>query len=349
MNPQCPSSHVKLEEPNYGVPAPLFFDSMPIVSRPFAKRGRNPGLGRVLPARPGDYTTQAATTCIMPTASGLSSTPDRSAVPPDARSTAFPEKRRISVSLGATRISSSSGTENRIDKIPVHSSLYISDGDSVLLSTEAIISAVETFLDERGFALPGLSMRVHFPRRPFRVGDFFMSPPRFVALRQVTLTRHTAVSRSSRAALAGVHPAPRPRLFSVDLHTAHAPIVACGCTPIQRLFGSSSESPPSERTPHVNTLWLYAVRRKTESTSADSDAVEKRGTVSKESAYLSDAAWQPSVVQTPRGMAALLSSLYIFSHSVAQKGIAAEQKGSCDRVCCASFPACYQDLGWIAI
>lgn len=55
-------------------------------------------------------------------------------------------------------------------------------------------------------------------------------------------------------------------------------------------------------------------------------AAEKRGTVSKESMYLNDAAWHPSVAQTPRGMAALLSSLYLFAHSVAQKGVAAEQK-----------------------
>lgn len=49
-------------------------------------------------------------------------------------------------------------------------------------------------------------------------------------------------------------------------------------------------------------------------------------TVSKESMFLDDAAWQPSVEQTTRGMAALLSSLYLFAHSVAQKGVAAEQK-----------------------
>ncbi|KAF7342761.1 putative bifunctional E2/E3 enzyme [Mycena sanguinolenta] len=233
---------------------------------------------------------------------------------------------------------------DRIDKIPVHSSLYISDGDSVLLSTEAIISAVETFLDERGFALPGLSMRVHFRDARSEAVRFTQSTlisvcPASSHLNQAYRRFPLFQSRTCRSA-----PRAPTASFSVDLHTAHAPIVACGCTPIQRLFGSSSESPPSERTPHVNTLWLYAVRRKTESTSADSDAVEKRGTVSKESAYLSDAAWQPSVVQTPRGMAALLSSLYIFSHSVAQKGIAAEQKVLATAYAVLRFPPAIRTL-----
>ncbi|KAJ6451921.1 hypothetical protein C8R45DRAFT_1041477 [Mycena sanguinolenta] len=236
---------------------------------------------------------------------------------------------------------------DKIDKIPVHSSLYISDGEIVLLTTKAIISLVETFLEERGFALPGLSMHVHFrDARPEAV-RFTQSTLVSVcpasshhnqAYRRFPLFQSRTFSSVSRAPTA---------LFSVDLHTAHAPIVACGCTPIQRLF-ASSKSPPSEET--TKTLWLYAVRRNTvtESVSADSDADsdagEKRRTVSKQSAYLSDAAWQPSVVQTPRGMAALLSSLYLFSHSVAQKGIAAEQKVLATAYAVLRFPPAIRTL-----
>jgi hypothetical protein len=48
--------------------------------------------------------------------------------------------------------------------------------------------------------------------------------------------------------------------------------------------------------------------------------VSKPVTKSKEHTYLADPAWQPSVLQTSRGMAALLSSLYLFVHSANQKG-----------------------------
>jgi hypothetical protein len=69
------------------------------------------------------------------------------------------------------------------------------------------------------------------------------------------------------------------------------------------------------------------VQRKIDSTDS-TEIPEKRGTVSnsKESMYLADAAWHPSVPQTPRGIAALLSSLYLFAHSVAQKGVIGERR-----------------------
>jgi hypothetical protein len=48
---------------------------------------------------------------------------------------------------------------DKVDKIPVPSS---TDGSLITLSTEAVIALVETFLEERQSALPGLSLRVHF-------------------------------------------------------------------------------------------------------------------------------------------------------------------------------------------
>ncbi|KAJ6529353.1 hypothetical protein B0H19DRAFT_1274384 [Mycena capillaripes] len=91
---------------------------------------------------------------------------------------------------------------------------------------------------------------------------------------------------------------PPARAFSVDLHTSHAPIVACGCMQIKDLF------PPSGS----DSIVLYTVK------------------LSKESMYLADAEWYSSVAQTPRGIAALLSSLYFFAYSIALKGPAAEQR-----------------------
>jgi hypothetical protein len=46
--------------------------------------------------------------------------------------------------------------------------------------------------------------------------------------------------------------------------------------------------------------------------------------LSKQSTYIANAAWQPMVKQTVRGMAALLSSLYLFASSAALKGLTAE-------------------------
>ena len=71
---------------------------------------------------------------------------------------------------------------------------------------------------------------------------------------------------------------------------------------------------------------LYVVKRRTEESIATSTPTDKPEIASKQSMYLADAAWHPSVPQTPRGLAALLSSLYLFAHSVAQKEVAGEQK-----------------------
>jgi hypothetical protein len=102
--------------------------------------------------------------------------------------------------------------------------------------------------------------------------------------------------------------------FHVDLHTSHSPIIACGCTRLQDLFciRTDTQAPTS--------TVLYVVNRKVES----DEAAPKRGTISRDRTYLLDQAWQPSVPQTTRGMAALLSSLYRLTQSVPLKGVSAE-------------------------
>ena len=90
----------------------------------------------------------------------------------------------------------------------------------------------------------------------------------------------------------------------------------CGCIRLQDLF--CSETSDQDGTSVV----LYAVKRTAEAR----EAAPKRGTVSREWTYLSGQAWQPSVPQTARGMAALLSSLYSLTKSVPSKGVAAEGK-----------------------
>jgi hypothetical protein len=65
---------------------------------------------------------------------------------------------------------------------------------------------------------------------------------------------------------------------------------------------------------------LYAVKRQTATGPEDIQP----GTVSKQQTYQADEAWHPGIPQTPRGMAAFLSSLYLLAHSVPRKGGAAE-------------------------
>lgn len=117
-------------------------------------------------------------------------------------------------------------------------------------------------------------------------------------------------------------PTPTPHrvgAFSIDLHTSDAPIVACGCAQIKELFASPRLSSSG------SAVVLYAVKRKIDGDAA-APTTDKPATVSKQSMYLTDAAWHPSIPQTPRGIAALLSSLYLFAHSVPQNGAGAEAR-----------------------
>jgi hypothetical protein len=106
------------------------------------------------------------------------------------------------------------------------------------------------------------------------------------------------------------------RGFHVDLHTSQSPIIACGCTHLENLFGTQTGD-------KVNTsIVLYTVKRKAE----NGEGAPKREPVSREKTYLFEQAWQPSVLQTNRGMASFLSCLYCLTRSVPLKGVAAEVK-----------------------
>ena len=103
--------------------------------------------------------------------------------------------------------------------------------------------------------------------------------------------------------------------FHVDLHTYKCPIMACGCTRLQDLFCCEIGDPG-----RATSIVLYAVKRIMEA----GEAAPMGGTISREWTYLFSQAWQPSVPQTARGMAALLSSLYCLTKLVSLKGVAAE-------------------------
>ena len=123
---------------------------------------------------------------------------------------------------------------------------------------------------------------------------------------QIFPNQTSSSSSSSRSSERGFH---------VDLHTSQCPIIACGCIRLQDLF--CSEIGDQDQ---ATSVVLYAVKRMAEA----GEGAPKRGTVSREWTYLFSQAWQPSVPQTARGMAALLSSLYSLTKSVPSKGVAAE-------------------------
>jgi hypothetical protein len=107
---------------------------------------------------------------------------------------------------------------------------------------------------------------------------------------------------------------PPKRSFHIDLHTSQYPIIACGCTRLRDLFGTEGDA-------RVDTsIVLYAVKRQAEA----GEAAPRGPTVSRERTYLFDHAWQPTVHQTTRGMAALLSCLYCLAHLISLKGVAVE-------------------------
>jgi hypothetical protein len=97
--------------------------------------------------------------------------------------------------------------------------------------------------------------------------------------------------------------------FHVDLHTAQSPIIACGCTRLGELLSVEIGAQVA------TSVTLYAIKRNAQAL----EATSKRGTVSREWTYLFSQAWQPSVHQTTRGMAALLSSLYCMTKVIPSK------------------------------
>jgi hypothetical protein len=102
--------------------------------------------------------------------------------------------------------------------------------------------------------------------------------------------------------------------FSVDLHTSDCSIVACACSTLRDLF-------PHMATANRTDLLLFVVKRKNEKSEAERT---RRIAATREATYVATLSWQPSIEQSRRGMAALLSSLYMFSHAVGQKGSTTE-------------------------
>ncbi|KAJ7728334.1 hypothetical protein B0H16DRAFT_242968 [Mycena metata] len=221
----------------------------------------------------------------------------------------------------------------KIDRIPIP---FPMDGVSrveatTIVSTDAVVMLVEIFFQDHNFVRSDLLLRVHsrdaVTESVKLVGSTFVSVcPSSSHLNQA----------HRRFALFPTHNFSPPRSrrsgpFSVDLHTSHAPIIAYGDTQIRHLFPSTNDA-----------IVLYVVKRTVGDTTP---AVPDKGTkVSKQSMYLADPAWQPHVPQTTRGIAALLSSLYLFAHAVSQTGGTGEERVLAQAYSVLRFPPAIRTL-----
>ncbi|KAJ7472928.1 hypothetical protein B0H11DRAFT_1919124 [Mycena galericulata] len=210
---------------------------------------------------------------------------------------------------------------NKIDRISIPFSLEgvcRSESGITIVRSDTVVSIVEKYLQEKEFAYHGLSLFIHFR-------DAFTETVQFSQTTLVSVchaTSHLHQGARRFPLFSGKIETPvrlRQDPFAIDLHTSQAPIIACGCTLIKDLFSSTAQAVEGPR-----SLVLYAVKRRLPEIS-DREAARQK-LASKQSMYLADPAWHPSIPQTARGMAALLSSLYLLAHSVAQKQEAGEQK-----------------------
>ncbi|KAJ7125758.1 hypothetical protein C8R43DRAFT_1135085 [Mycena crocata] len=154
---------------------------------------------------------------------------------------------------------------DKIDRIPISFTIDGVTRDSIItMTTDAVISMVEHFLEHHKAARPGLELLIH-------LRDPVAETVRFSQSTLVSVCSSSSHSRQGykRFPLFS-NIVPRTKVqrwlgpFAVDLHTSQAPIVACGCTPIQQLF------PQPEHAVAEHSVLLYVVKRRTEVTATDS-------------------------------------------------------------------------------
>ncbi|KAJ7230547.1 hypothetical protein GGX14DRAFT_583780 [Mycena pura] len=205
---------------------------------------------------------------------------------------------------------------DRVEKIPI---LKAASGNFITLSTDEVISIVQAFLTENDSRVPGLSLRI-YSRDPVAEEVKFVKSTLLSICSTSTHTNQNyrrfelfpelAKGKGSMT-LAGPQSQPS---FSVDLHTSECSIVACNCSTLRELF-------PRVATEKKSNLLFFVVKRANGKSEAESS---RRITATREATYVATPAWQPSTEQSRRGMAALLSSLYMFSHAVSQMGVTTE-------------------------
>ncbi|KAJ7021307.1 hypothetical protein C8F04DRAFT_1141408 [Mycena alexandri] len=331
-DPECPYSHVALTDSNI-VGAPhcsictdaLAFPCPPCLARA-ENRGEEPASVRFCPlVQNASCGHLHHAHCVGPRTASIS-------CPSGCAVARFPREAADFQDFKPHLVLTWDG--DKIDRIPIP---FHMDGVSrveatTIVSTDAVMMLVESFLQDRGFVRSELLLRVHSR-------DAVTESVKFVRSTLVSVCPSSSHLNQAhrRFALFPTHTVPLPRSCrggtSVDLHTSHAPIIADSGTQIKQLFPSTG-----------GTIVLYVVKR-----TMDDAALTVPDKVSKQSMYLADSAWQPRVPQTPRGIAALLSSLYLFAHSVSQKGGTGEERVLAQAFSVLRFPPAIRTLAGLLL
>ncbi|KAG6918190.1 hypothetical protein DXG01_015978 [Tephrocybe rancida] len=216
---------------------------------------------------------------------------------------------------------------DKIERLPIPPNFTAALGSMQYLGTGAVISTVKSFLETKSLNLSALSLRIHAraPDSDVCSSVLHKNPDyrRFPFPGPATSLTPTKG---------------RGKLFEIDLHTTSCPIIVCGCTRIKDVFPSNGLQSGDAM------VTLYAVKRRCDN-SATPGSKHAAVPTTKQSAYQLNSAWQPSVVQTPRGMAALLSSLLVLSETVRKQGVTSENKILTTLFSITRFPPAVRALG----
>ncbi|KAF8067680.1 hypothetical protein FPV67DRAFT_1669576 [Lyophyllum atratum] len=232
---------------------------------------------------------------------------------------------------------------DKIDRIPVPS-IYLPPMESDImlrLQSSVVFSLVKAFLESKNLKLDGLSARIHArdpvtETVPFTWTTLVSVCPSVLHKNQ----DHRRFPFYENALPSNRRSGNGAKEFCIDFHTAQMPLMVCGCTRLADIFNE-----PGQNGQHIDTIaTLYVVKR----ACGNGDTPDPKHSavpVSKQSTYLLDSAWQPSTPQTDRGMAALLSSLFVLSHIVGEKGVTSEHAVLAALYAITRFPPAVRALG----
>ncbi|KAG6844814.1 hypothetical protein H0H87_003481 [Tephrocybe sp. NHM501043] len=233
---------------------------------------------------------------------------------------------------------------DRIERLPIPSHFLDVPGSMQNIPTEVLVSIVESFLKTQSVDLNGLSLRLHGRDPNSEIVRFVWTT--LVSLCTSSLHKNLDHRRFSFSMSTLPSPAApmtgKKQAFEIDFHTSSCPVVVCGCTRLKDILPRNTEHCRDTQ------VTLYAVKRTCEKKSVPTS--KHTGIpISKQSVYQFDDAWQPSMHQTPRGMAALLSSLHVLSEVVRQKGVVSENRVLAALYSVTRFPPAVRALGMLML
>ncbi|KAG6886551.1 hypothetical protein C0992_003430 [Termitomyces sp. T32_za158] len=209
---------------------------------------------------------------------------------------------------------------DKIEHVPVPPEFTGIAGQMLYLNTEFVINLVGEYLRAKSVDLSELSLRIHARDPQTETVRFVWSTLVSVCSEGIHSNegyRRFPFSVAESPSSSSISTIENSRPYEIDFHTSSLPVVVCGCSTLKDVFLREENSSGDNI-----TLTLYVVKR----SRGEAVAPVSNIPVSMQSSFQSEAAWQPSIHQTQRGMAALLSSLLVLSQMVRKKGTESENK-----------------------